>query len=85
MGGRFMIPVRGEHQASAGAADAAGDDVETDIKLNTELRDVIVSVDFLRALDEYADSRPNFDALSYSGKRRFVLTIVHSKTPRTRQ
>jgi Bacteriocin-protection, YdeI or OmpD-Associated/Domain of unknown function (DUF1905) len=83
MGGKFMIPVRAEHRASAGAA--GGNEVEADIKLDTKPRDVDVPVDFLRALDEYMDARRNFEALSYRGKRRFVLTILQAKIPRTRE
>ena len=82
-GWEFMIPVRAEHRASAGAA--GGDEVEADIKLDTKPRDVDVPVDFLRALDEYTDARRNFEALSYRGKRRFVLTILQAKIPRTRE
>jgi uncharacterized protein YdeI (YjbR/CyaY-like superfamily) len=43
-----------------------------------------VPLDFLKALNEDANARQNFDALSYSGKRRLVLTIDQAKTSETR-
>jgi Bacteriocin-protection, YdeI or OmpD-Associated/Domain of unknown function (DUF1905) len=83
MGGKFMIPVSAEQRANAGVA--AGDEVEVDIKLDTENRKVEVPPDFLKALNEDANARRNFEALSYSGKRRLVLTIDQAKTSETRQ
>jgi hypothetical protein len=83
MGGRFMIPVSAEHRISAGVA--AGDEVDVDIELDTEPREVTLPPDFSNELDRDADARRFFDGLSYSNKLRFVLSIEEAKTAETRQ
>jgi hypothetical protein len=83
MGGRFMLPVSAEHRISAGVA--AGDEVDVDIELDTEPREVTIPPDFSNALDRDADARRFFDGLSYSNKLRFVLSIEEAKTAETRQ
>jgi hypothetical protein len=83
MGGVFMLPVSAESRESAGIV--AGDDVDVDIELDTEPREVSVPPDFSDALDLDADARRFFDGLSYSNRRRFVLSIEEAKTAETRQ
>jgi hypothetical protein len=83
MGGEFMLPVSADVRASAGVA--AGDDVDVDIELDTEPREVTVPPDFSDALDRDVDARRFFDGLSYSNKRRVVLSIEDAKTAETRQ
>ena len=83
MGGRFMLPVSAEIRASAGVA--AGDEVDVDIELDTEQRAVSVPPDVADALDRDADAKRHFDGLSYSNKRRIVLSIEGAKTDETRQ
>jgi hypothetical protein len=82
-GGVYMIPVSAEVRDSAGVA--AGDEVEVGIELDTEPREVIVPPDFADALDRDADARRFFDGLSYSNKRRHILSIEDAKTAETRQ
>jgi hypothetical protein len=83
MGGKFMIPVSAEHRMSAGVA--AGDEVDVDIELDTEPREVSIPPDFSNVLDRDADAKRFFDGLSYSNKLRFVLSIEEAKTAETRQ
>jgi hypothetical protein len=83
MGGEFMLPVSAEVRQSAGVA--AGDEVEVDIELDTEPREVTVPPDFSDALDRDADARRFFDGLSYSNKRRLMLSIDDAKTAETRE
>jgi hypothetical protein len=83
MGGEFMLPVSAEVRASAGVA--AGDEVDVDIELDTAPREVAVPPDFAEALDRDADARRQFDGLSYSNKRRYVLGIDEAKSAETRQ
>ena len=83
MGGKFMLPVSAEQRESAGVA--AGDEVEVDIELDTGPREVTVPPDFKAALDRDAAARRHFDRLSYSNKRRYVLSIEAAKTAKTRQ
>jgi hypothetical protein len=83
MGGDFMLPVCGDVRAAAGVA--AGDQVDVQLELDTQPREVTVPADFDAALDGDAAARRFFDGLSYSNKRRFVLSIEDAKTPETRQ
>jgi Bacteriocin-protection, YdeI or OmpD-Associated/Domain of unknown function (DUF1905) len=83
MGAAFMLPVSAQVRESAGVA--AGDEVDVDIELDTEPREVALPADFADALDREAAARRFFDGLSYSNKRRFVLSIEEAKTAETRQ
>lgn len=62
-----------------------GDEVEVELELDTEPRELTVPDDFAEALHQHEKAREFFEGLSYSNKRRFVLNIVDAKTPETRQ
>ena len=83
MGGTFLIGVSAENRKAAGVA--AGDEVDVDIELDTEPREVTVPADFAQALDQYADALRNFEKLSYTHKREHVTAIEGAKTAQTRQ
>jgi hypothetical protein len=83
MGGVFMVGVTNEFRKEADVA--AGDEVDVDIELDTEKREVVVPPDLAAALDADADARRFFDGLSYSNKRRIVIPIEDARTPETRQ
>lgn len=83
MGGVFMLPVSAEVRERAGVA--AGDTVEVELQLDTELREVTAPADFAAALDSDADAKQFFDGLSYSNKQRLILSIEGAKTSETRQ
>jgi bifunctional DNA-binding transcriptional regulator/antitoxin component of YhaV-PrlF toxin-antitoxin module len=83
MGGVFMVSVSAEVRERAGVA--AGDEVEVDIELDTDPREVVVPADLRDALELDADATRNFDRLSYSNKRRIVLSVEQAKTTETRQ
>lgn len=83
LGGVFMLPVSAEVREHTGVA--AGAEVDIDIERDTEPREVAVPPDFATALDGDAAARRFFDGLSYSNKRRFVLSIEDAKTAETRQ
>lgn len=83
MGGVFMLPVSAEVRAAAGVA--AGDEVEVEVTLDSEPREVSVPPDFSAALDGDAEARRFFDRLSYSSRRRLVLAIEGAKSEETRQ
>ncbi len=83
MGGTFMLPVSAEVRAHAGVA--AGDEVDVDLDLDTAPREVTVPADVTDALDRDPDAKGFFDGLSYSNKRRIMLSIEDAKTPETRQ
>lgn len=78
-----MLLISAENRTSAGVA--AGDEVDVDIELDTEPREVTVPPDFAEALDRDVDAKRFFDGLSYSQKQRHVLPIVEAKTTETRQ
>jgi hypothetical protein len=83
MGGAFMVGVSAEERANTGVA--AGDEVDVDIELDTEPRQVVVPPDFAEALAADDEARRIFDGLSYSNKRRHVLSIEGAKTAETRR
>ena len=83
MGGAYMLPLSAENREGAGVA--AGDEVDLDVELDTEPRVVAVPPDFAAALDGDQDVRRQFDSLSYSHQRRWVLSVEDAKTPETRQ
>jgi uncharacterized protein YdeI (YjbR/CyaY-like superfamily) len=83
MGGRFMVGVAAEHRAAAGVA--AGDEVDVDLELDLAPREVAVPQDLAEALDHDPDAGRFFDGLSYSNRRRIVLSVEDAKTAETRQ
>jgi hypothetical protein len=82
-GGRFLPPLSAENRQGAGVA--AGDEVEVDLELDTEPREVAVPPDLARALDDDPDARRAFDGLPYSHRLRWVLSVEDAKTEQTRQ
>lgn len=83
MGGKFMLPLSAENRAGAGVA--AGDEVEVHVELDTEPRELAVPADLAEALDGESEAKRYFDGLSYSNRRRIVLSIEDAKTAETRQ
>jgi hypothetical protein len=83
LGGAFMVGVSAENRAGAGVS--GGDEVDVELALDTASREVTVPPDFADALNRDAEARQSFDGLSYSNKRRYVLSIEDAKTAETRQ
>ncbi len=81
--GAFMVGVSAEVRERADVA--GGDEVDVDVELDTEPREVAVPPDFAEALAQDPDAKKFFEGLTYSNKRRFVFSIVDAKTPETRQ
>ena len=81
--GNFMVGVSEDVRRKAGVA--GGDEVDVDLELDTEKREVAVPADFAKTLDGDPAARRFFDGLSYSNRQRFVLLINDAKTPETRQ
>jgi hypothetical protein len=82
-GTRYLVGVSAKHRELAGVA--AGDEVDVEIELDTEVREVTVPPDFAVALHREADARRFFDGLSYSQKQGFVQSIEEAKKAETRQ
>ena len=82
MGGAYMVGLSAENRAGSGVG--GGDEVDVEIELDTEPREVTVPADFAAALDREPDARRTFDKLSYSNKGWHVLQVDGAKTDETR-
>jgi hypothetical protein len=82
MGGRYLIPVSAEVRKNAGVA--AGDEVDVDVELDDQPRQVAVPDDLAAALDAEPATRAAFDALTYSNQRAHVLSVEGAKAAETR-
>lgn len=83
LGGVFMLSVSKEVRDNAGIS--AGDEVDVQIELDTEPREVTLPLDFAAALDGDNAAKQFFEKQSYSNKRRLVMAIDAAKTDETRQ
>ncbi len=83
MGGVFLLGVSAENRTGAGVA--AGEEIEVEVELDTEPREVTVPPDLVEALEGDATAKQFFEGLSYSHKRWYVLWIEGTKKAETRQ
>jgi len=83
MGGRFMVGVNAENREKANVA--GGQEIDVDIELDTEPREVVVPADFATALRRNAKAQKHFDGLSYSQRKAFALGVEGAKTEETRR
>ncbi len=83
MGGRFLLPVTSEVREKAGVR--GGETVDLHIELDTEPRVVEVPADLRKALANEPAAMRAFEALSYSNRRRYTLSIEGAKAAETRQ
>ncbi len=83
MSGSYFLPLSAENRTAAGVA--AGDEVEVEVELDLEPRELDIPDDLNAALDADPEARRFFDSLSYSNKRRHVLQIEGAKAADTRQ
>jgi uncharacterized protein YdeI (YjbR/CyaY-like superfamily) len=83
MDGAFMFSVSSDVRKNAGVA--GGDEVDVEIELDTEPREVVVPADFQTALTQDPEASRFFEALSYSHKSAYVLWIESAKKDETRQ
>ncbi|WP_066039074.1 YdeI/OmpD-associated family protein [Herbiconiux solani] len=82
-GGQYLIALSAENREGAGVA--AGDEIEVDVAVDDQPREVEVPADLAEALAGDSDAASAFAALSYSNKRRIVLSVEGAKTEATRQ
>lgn len=83
MGGQAMISLSAENRAKAGVA--GGDEVEVDVALDTQPRQVTIPPDLAAALEASPAARTAFNRLSYSKQRWHVLNVEGAKAADTRQ
>ena len=81
--GVYMLPVAAAVREAAGVA--AGEEVEVELALDEDPREVAVPDDFAAALAADPAAKRFFDTLSYSNQRRYVMGIDEAKTAETRQ
>ncbi|MFI1582943.1 YdeI/OmpD-associated family protein [Embleya sp. NPDC020630] len=81
--GRHLLGLSNANRQAAGIA--IGDEVEVELKLDTEPRVVVEPPDFAQALDDDPIARTAYDDLAYSHKREHVRAIETAKRPETRQ
>jgi VIT1/CCC1 family predicted Fe2+/Mn2+ transporter len=83
MGGRFMLPVSGERREAAGVA--AGDELEVEIVVDDQPRDVEVPADLAAALAAAPGATEAFAALAPSHRKEHVRSVEEAKKPETRR
>jgi len=82
-GGVFLVPLSRENRTAAGVT--AGDEVDVELELDDQPREVAVPEDLAAALAGDDAARATFEALPYSHRQRHVLAIEGAKAPETRQ
>jgi hypothetical protein len=83
MGGKYMVGVSAEHRAGAGVN--GGDNINVELELDTEQREISLHPEFEAALKKNAAAQKVFSTLSNSNKQRHTLPIEQAKTDETRQ
>jgi Bacteriocin-protection, YdeI or OmpD-Associated/Domain of unknown function (DUF1905) len=83
MGGRFLVGVSAENRASASVA--AGDELDVELTLDTEPREVTVPDDLAAALGRDPDAKRFFDGLSHSRRQWFAQWVGQAKKAETRE
>lgn len=83
MGGVFMLGVSSEVRTATGVA--AGDELDVDVVLDEEPREVAVPADLADALARTPVAEARFHGLNYSNQRRLVMAVDGAKTAETRQ
>lgn len=81
MGGRYMLPLSVENRKPAGVT--AGEEVDINIELDTDVRTVDVPADLATAL-ETAGKREAFDRLAYTYRKEHARSVEDAKSPETR-
>jgi Bacteriocin-protection, YdeI or OmpD-Associated/Domain of unknown function (DUF1905) len=81
--GRYLLGVSAENRERAGVA--AGDELDVELELDTEPREVSVPADLVAALEGDRKAGEFFESLSYSQKKWYVLPIEQAKAPETRE
>jgi hypothetical protein len=82
-GDRYLVGESAENRASAGVA--AGDELDVEIELDTEPREITVPSDLADALAADTEAGTFFESLTYSQKRWYVEPIEQAKKAETRE
>ena len=82
-GGRYLLGVSAENRERAGVV--AGDDLDVELDLDTEPREVPVPPDLMSAFAADAQAKRFFDTLTPSQRQWYVLPIEQAKAAETRE
>lgn len=82
-GDRYLVGVSAENRERAGVA--AGDELDVDLELDAEPREVAVPPDLMAAFAPDARARDFFATLTPSQKQWYVLPIEQAKAAETRE
>ena len=82
MGGRSFVPLSGENRAAAGVS--AGQAVEVEIELDSDVRELELPYDLDAGLKSDERARTFFAELSYTHRKEWVRWIEEAKKPETR-
>ena len=82
-GGRYLLPLSAENRQAAGVS--AGDDVDVELEVDTEPRQVDVPPDLAAALAADPEAEAAFGRLPYSHRLRWVLSVDEAKSEETRR
>jgi hypothetical protein len=82
-GERYLVGVSAENRERAGVA--AGDEIDVDLELDTEPREVAVPPDLMAAFARDRRAATFFDTLTSSQKQWYVLPIEQAKAAETRE
>jgi hypothetical protein len=81
--GVFLLGVSAENRQAAGVA--AGDELDVELELDTEPREVTVPPDLMAAFAADSEAKRFFDTLTASQKQWYVLPIEQAKAAETRE
>jgi hypothetical protein len=82
-GGEYLISLSREHREGAGVQP--GDEIEVDVELDREPREVAVPSDLAEALEAAPAAAGAFRSLAYSHQLQHVLSVEDAKTEETRR
>ena len=83
MGSRYMLPLSADNRTKAGAS--AGDEVDVELEVDNDPREVEVPSDLAEALAGSPAAKKFFDGLSFSKQSWYVLRVENAKKAETRQ
>ena len=81
-GDQYMLGISADVRAAAHVA--GGDEIEVELVLDTEPREVTVPPELAKALAANPKAKATFDSLSNSKKKTYTLPIENAKTDETR-
>ena len=81
--GRYLVGISAENRELTGVS--AGDEVDVEIELDTEPREVTVPPALAEALDADPNAKRFFESLSFSQKLWYVLPITQAKKAETQE